>query len=65
MEFHFRNYDGTSWTSLAGWDSDVIEAYGTGLAVDFDTYGVWHYDGSTWTSLAGWNREDMMDVDLY
>ena len=37
-----------------------MEVFGTGLAVDFDTYGLWYYDGSTWKSIAGWNPEDMV-----
>ena len=54
------NYDGSSWSSLAGWNPGDIEAYGTGLAADFDTYGLWYYNGSTWTSLAGWNPDGNM-----
>ena len=53
------NYDGSSWTSLAGWDPVDMEAYGSGIAVDFDTHGLWYYDGTGWTSLAGWNPEGM------
>jgi hypothetical protein len=36
-----------------------MEVYGAGLAVDFDSYGLWYYDGSTWTGLASWDPEDM------
>ena len=56
------NYDGSSWTSLAGWNPADLEAYGTGLAADFDTFGLWYYDGSSWTSLAGWNPDGNMQV---
>ena len=67
------HYDGSSWTNLAGWDSEGMEAWGSGLAVDFGTYGLWNYDGSTWTSLAGWNPGGMeaygnglaVDFDTY
>ena len=52
------HYDGSSWTSLAGWNPDGMVDWTGGLAVDFDTYGSWNYDGTTWTQLAGWNPED-------
>jgi hypothetical protein len=51
------NYDGSGWTSLAGWDPEGMEACDKGLAVDFGTNGLWNYDGSSWTSLAGWDPE--------
>ena len=52
------HYDGSSWTSLAGWNPDGMVDWTGGLAVDFDTYGAWNYDGTTWSQLAGWNPED-------
>jgi hypothetical protein len=58
-------YDGSTWTSLAGWNPEDMEAWGTGLAVDFGSYGLWNYDGCSWSNLAGWDPEDMIDVDLY
>ena len=33
------------------------------LAVDFDTFGMWHYNGSSWTNLAGWDPEGMLEWD--
>jgi hypothetical protein len=36
-----------------------MEVCGTGLAVDFDTYGLWYCDGAKWASLTSWNPEDM------
>ena len=36
--------------------------FGDGLAVDFDSYGLWGYDGTSWMSLAGWNPEGNMEV---
>jgi hypothetical protein len=51
------HYDGSDWTSLAGWnpDGNMVEWTG-GLAVDFGaSYGLWNYDGSGWTRLTGWN----------
>jgi hypothetical protein len=56
------NYDGSSWSSLAGWNPAGMEAYGGGLAADFDSFGLWYYDGSSWTSLAAWNPDGNMEV---
>ena len=52
-------YDGSGWTSLAGWDPESMKAWSAGLAVDFGTYGLWYYDGSDWTNLAGWDPDSM------
>jgi len=67
------HYDGSSWSSLAGWNSSGMEEWTGGLAVDFGTYGLWNYDGSSWTSLAGWNPSNIkaygtglaVDFDTY
>jgi hypothetical protein len=67
------NYDGSDWSSLAGWDPSGMANWDGGLAVDFDTYGLWNYDGSTWTNLAGWDPDCMeayggglvVDFDAY
>ena len=55
------HYDGSSWTSLAGWDPEGMAEWNGGLAVNFGvTYGLWNYDGTTWTQLAAWNPEGDM-----
>jgi hypothetical protein len=47
----------------AQFDDVYIDDKGDELAVDFDTYGLWHYDGSLWTNLAGWDPEGMLEWD--
>ena len=53
------HYDGSTWTSLAGWNPESMVKWRTGFTVDFDTYGLWNYDGSSWTSLAGWDPSNI------
>jgi len=34
-----------------------MSAYGSAIAVDFGTNGLWYYNGSTWSKLNGLNPE--------
>ena len=55
------SYDGTSWSSLSGWDPGQVVEWAGGLAVDFGPgKGLFNYSGTTWTYLTGWNPESMV-----
>jgi uncharacterized protein YkwD len=54
-------YTSGSWSSLSGWDPDIVVSWNDQLAAGFGSgRGLWSHDGTAWTMRTTWSPYDMI-----